>query len=923
MSIRKVAAVLTASVVGFGGLAAIPATAGASALSTTLLSAEAPNPPKGWTVTTNGSSQRLLWTTTSPVIGDAQVQFFAGDRLLGAARPAADARSYRLDIPVGTLANPGDLQVRAGGRRLDAAGVAAQGSSRTLSQGTASNPAALPPAAVDPGKPGKYKTVKGEYSLPAVTLPDFPAKVEMKAVVVAPKGATGERPLALFLHGRHSVCYGTPTDNDGDVAWPCPAGMKPIPSYRGYLRAQRLLASQGYVTVSISANGINGQDFASDDGGAQARSSLIRLHLAHWADWAADSAGAPAIVQKAPRANLSKVLLMGHSRGGDGVNRAAIDSLTPPPSAADGYHGPVRWKISGTLLLAPTLFGHNPEADVPSVVVLPGCDGDVYDLQGQYSVDGTRGLGTGTALHSAAFVVGANHNYFNSEWTPGLAAAPAGDDWFEDKDAVCGKGKKSLRLTPVQQQKVGATYIAAAARLFVMDDDRVLPLLNGSRVRARSVGKARVLSHAVGAARKPFILPAKDLKVTSSGATKARLCREVTQGKSACTSATVPHFVSFFGVPEEPDRYAVYLKWSKAGGAGMKLTPKQPMSLTHSSRVALRVIVPPNSAKKQFDVVVADAAGHKATLGRVSISGLPGTRSTVGDWAQEVRVPLKAARKAGLDLKQISRLGLVPRSSKGQAWVLDAWGWRAGTPAVQIAPTARVDVGTLGTVTETDSPATYQMPVSVSGNVAAKLRIYVSDWMSGKTSTQVVTIAPGATKIDVPLTIPGDNSFGFGAFYSILAEAVTGSVVGDFVGTLEVTEDDPAPTITVTPVADKVTEGGTLKWKLTLSEPVTTYLFTGLTLLPPAGAELSTTDLPAAWVRDNLFINPTPSRPLSESDAFYELFIPAGTTTVEVETPTKKDSLTEGPEQVRYQVQSIDGVTPAGPELIGTVNDPS
>src|SRR5690349_746238 len=131
MSIRKVAAVLTASVVSFGGLAAIPATAGASALSTTLLSAEAPNLPKGWTVTTNGGSDHLLWTAASPVVGDAQVQFFAGDRLLGAARSAADGRSFQLDIPVGTLANPADLQVRAGGRRLDAAGVAIQGQSRT------------------------------------------------------------------------------------------------------------------------------------------------------------------------------------------------------------------------------------------------------------------------------------------------------------------------------------------------------------------------------------------------------------------------------------------------------------------------------------------------------------------------------------------------------------------------------------------------------------------------------------------------------------------------------------------------------------------------------------------------------------------------------------------------------------------------
>jgi hypothetical protein len=852
MTIRKIAAALTTSMVTFGALAAIPATAGAAA-------------------------------------------------------PSAALHSALIAAPTSAL-------------------------STSTAQSAAASPAVLPPVAVDPGKPGKYRTVTGEYSLPEVKLPDYTAKVEMKAVVVAPKGATGRRPLAVFLHGQHLSCYGDP--ELGEPVWPCPVGTKPYPNYRGYLRAQRLLASQGYITVSISANGINGQDyFGSDDGGAQARSSLIRLHLARWADWAADSSGAPAIVRKAPRADLSKVLLMGHSQGGDGVNRAAIDSLNPPPSAADGYHGPVRWTIRGTVLLATTLLGHNPAADVPSVAVLPGCDGTIYNMRGQYSVDGTRGLGTGTALHSAVFVIGANHNYFNTEWTPGLAKAPAWDDWAAPKDAVCGTAKTSLRLTPVQQQKVGATYIAAAARLFIKDDDRVLPLLDGSGVRAPSVGKARVLSHAVGAARTTFILPTSSLKVTGAGATAARLCREVTKSSSSClptnSRITVPHFIAFNSseVTEEPDRYAVYLAWSKAGGAGVKLTPKQPVSLAGSTSVAVRIIVPANSAATKFDVVIADTAGHKATLGRVSITGLPGTSRTVSYWAQEVRVPVKAARRAGLNLKRISRLQLIPRSSKGKAWVLDAWGWRAGTPAVRVAKVARVDVGPLAPVAEADADFTYQMPVTVSGQGSGKLRVYVVDPDTAKVSTQVVSIPAGAHQVGVPLTIPGDNIFGPSQEYLVLAEAMAGTVVGDFIDHLKVIQDDPAPTITVTPVADQVTEGGTLKWKLKLSEPAVNYISVELPFLPPAGAELSTTDLPADWEWwDRLEVSPMPTRPLSEirfGDSGIAVGFAPGVTTIEFSLPTAPDSLAEGPEQVRLQVKSVDGIAPDGPELIGTVNDPS
>ena len=86
-------------------------------------------------------------------------------------------------------------------------------------------------------------------------------------------------PLVLFLHGRHSTCYGLEPEPFVTGDWPCPEGTLPIPSHLGYRYAAELLASQGYLTVSISANGINGQDGWVADGGAAARSALIRHHL--------------------------------------------------------------------------------------------------------------------------------------------------------------------------------------------------------------------------------------------------------------------------------------------------------------------------------------------------------------------------------------------------------------------------------------------------------------------------------------------------------------------------------------------------------------------------------------------------------------------------------------------------------------------
>ncbi|HYQ70210.1 MAG TPA: hypothetical protein VET29_43625 [Actinophytocola sp.] len=78
--------------------------------------------------------------------------------------------------------------------------------------------------------------------------------------------------------------------------------------------------------------------------------------------------------------------------------------------------------------------------------------------------------------------------FFNTEWTPGQSEAPSSDDFWLEDDPVCSAGTP-VRLTAAAQQNVGATYIAAAARLFVAGDRRVLPLVDGTGVRAP--GRAR------------------------------------------------------------------------------------------------------------------------------------------------------------------------------------------------------------------------------------------------------------------------------------------------------------------------------------------------------------------------------------------------------------------------------------------------
>ncbi|MFI1122911.1 hypothetical protein ACH4VS_17160 [Streptomyces hygroscopicus] len=885
------------------------------------LSATADSPlPPGWRIDGEGGARELVWRAPKAVpMGDARVEFRTGDRLLGVPKPARDGRTFRLVLGTTRPERLTALRVTAAGRRLDAA---ADDTPRSGSH-AARMPAQAPANGVDPGKPGSYRTVTGEYDLAPVRLPGFDTPVEMTAEVVAPKGATGSRPLALFLHGRHETCY-KPGSEDGVTGdWPCADGSKPIPSHLGYLRDQRLLASQGYVTVSISANGINAQDWQAEDAGAQARSSLVRQHLAHWADWAAHRSSAPAVVRKAAKADLSRVLLVGHSRGGEGVNRAAMDSLYPPPTAEDGYRGPVRWKVRGTVLIGPTIFGQNPVADVPSVTLLPGCDGDVSDLQGENFVDGTRGISRGTALHSAVYIVGANHNYFNSEWTPGEAAAPATDDFGTDPeqpDPVCTPGA-ATRLTAAQQHKAGATYIAAAARLFLVGDDRVRPLLDGSGKRAPSADPARVLTHAVGGRRSGGFLPDGGVKVTG-----ARLCSAVDPDPAvACLNpeapGSSPHF-AWWETEPETGRGAVALKWS-APGTTARITPAKPLSLRDSQKLALRVFVPPNTTGTKFDVSVTDSSHRRATLGSVQVDGLPGSANTASYWAQELRVPLSAATRAGLDLRHVTSLELTPRSRSGRAWLMDAWGWAPGTLPVKAAALPRVDVGR-AVVKEGDSGTrTYRIPVEISGHGSGQVRVYVLAPDGGRSENRLVTVRPGSDAIDVPVEVNGDTVYGDDVAHDIAVKAVHNAVVGKHRGGLTVENDDPAPVITLSPVADRVTEGETLTWRLSLDAPTAVDIWQPVRVLPVTeGAELSTKDVDPQWLEEWSGDAPDPERPLSDANLWVWLNIPPGSTSVDFAVPTVRDHVAEPAESMRLALTDDDGEPlPGKPVLTGTVLD--
>ena len=351
--------------------------------------------------------------------------------------------------------------------------------------GVISSPEAGLAQGSDPGEPGTLEVETREYNFgdEAFTPTGFPAAVELRASVHHPKDLSGGPfPLVVLLHGRHATCY--PITAETQLAWPCPSGSQPIPSFEGYDYIGDILSSYGYIVVSISANGVNSKDDEPTvpDNGALARAEVIQRHLEIWKDMNTGS-GVVDPFGVAPfgelfvgKVDLSTVGTMGHSRGGEGVVRNFLLNLE------EGAPFGVR----AVFALAPTNSNRLVINNVPLAVLLPYCDGDLFALEGVHYYDDARYniAGDAAAKHNV-LVMGANHNFYNTVWTPGLFPEGASDDWLsvsEDasSDPHCGPAVSGNgRLNDDEQRGTGIAYASAFFRVYVGGETQFLPVLAG------------------------------------------------------------------------------------------------------------------------------------------------------------------------------------------------------------------------------------------------------------------------------------------------------------------------------------------------------------------------------------------------------------------------------------------------------------
>jgi hypothetical protein len=80
--------------------------------------------------------------------------------------------------------------------------------------------------------------------------------------------------------------------------------------------------------------------------------------------------------------------------------------------------------------------------------------------------------------------MGANHNFYNTIWSPSSPFPGAANDWLAfvpggHSDSQCGSGKGNQRLTEAQQRGTGLAYMSAFFRAYVGGESQFLPILTG------------------------------------------------------------------------------------------------------------------------------------------------------------------------------------------------------------------------------------------------------------------------------------------------------------------------------------------------------------------------------------------------------------------------------------------------------------
>jgi len=286
------------------------------------------------------------------------------------------------------------------------------------------------------------------------------AAMPIQARVWAPKGA-GPFPLVLVVHGNHA--------------------MEAF-SEEGYAYLADHLASHGFIVASVDENFINSSIIDAvvlpnlrRGEETDARAWLLLQHLAQWRAWTGDP--------RHPlhgKADLERLALVGHSRGGEAAaTAAAFNRLAAYPDDAT-LPFPFGFSLKAIAGIAPVDGQYKPRdrptmlEDVSYFVIHGSLDGDLQSFMGQTQYARTSFSPGFDGFKAALYLKDANHGQFNTSWGRNDLGYP--HDFLLDERAI---------LDPQAQRQVMKVYLTAFLQAAVNGQEGYRALMADPRRGAR------------------------------------------------------------------------------------------------------------------------------------------------------------------------------------------------------------------------------------------------------------------------------------------------------------------------------------------------------------------------------------------------------------------------------------------------------
>ncbi|MEJ2541640.1 MAG: MFS transporter [Gemmatimonadota bacterium] len=391
----------------------------------------------------------------------------------------------------------------------------------------------------------------------------------------------GPFPLVLVVHGNHD-----PEDY----------------SDPGYDYLGELLASRGFILASVDMNFINGGIREENDG----RGWLLLKHLQVWRGFN-EEAGNPF----QGRVDMSRIAIMGHSRGGEAVGHAAaFNRLDRYPDDAS-LEFDFGFDIRSVVAIAPVDGQYLPTGrkvpveDVNYLVFHGSHDGDVTSFHGLRQWDRVTFTDPAADLFKASvYMYRANHGQWNTVWN--------------NKDNGPRSGRiLDLRylVPPEAQRRMAEIYITAFLETTLMDVEKWRPIFRDHRVIGEWLPETMYVTRMQHASFRRLAGFEEDIDVTTGTRTGV-----VLQGDSLGTWAeeTLPlRSRNRANTSASQENQAVRLGWNNRI-AGPDTTRTGPPA-------RYRVELPPGLAR-EWGV----GAGHSVSLALSATPGMPSPRKDPG-----------------------------------------------------------------------------------------------------------------------------------------------------------------------------------------------------------------------------------------------------------------------------------------------------